>query len=115
MALALYMDHHVPRAITIGLRLRQVDVLTAYEDSMSEADDPVLLNRAGEMGRALFTHDDDLLVETTRRQREGIPFGGVIFVHQLHISIGACIRDLELIAKAGDPEDLIGRVLFLPL
>ncbi len=109
------MDHHVPRAITIGLRLRQVDVLTAYEDSMSEADDPVLLNRAGEMGRALFTHDDDLLVETTRRQREGIPFGGVIFVHQLHISIGACIRDLELIAKAGDPEDLIGRVLFLPL
>lgn len=28
MALALYMDHHVPRAITDGLRLRGVDVLT---------------------------------------------------------------------------------------
>lgn len=32
MPLKLYMDHHVPRAITLGLRLRHVDVLTAYED-----------------------------------------------------------------------------------
>ncbi len=32
MPIALYMDHHVPRAITLGLRLREVDVLTAYED-----------------------------------------------------------------------------------
>lgn len=63
MALTLYMDHHVPRAITVGLRLRQVDVLTAYEDGMSEAEDPALLDRAGELGRVLFTHDDDLLVE----------------------------------------------------
>jgi hypothetical protein len=29
MALRLYMDHHVPRAITNGLRLRGQDVLTA--------------------------------------------------------------------------------------
>ncbi len=29
MALKLYMDHHVPRAITNGLRMRGVDVLTA--------------------------------------------------------------------------------------
>jgi len=32
MPLKLYMDHHVPRAITLGLRLRQVDVITAYCD-----------------------------------------------------------------------------------
>ena len=36
MAIALYMDHHVPRAITMGLRLRGVDVLTAYEDGANE-------------------------------------------------------------------------------
>ena len=29
MATALYMDHHVPRAITMGLRLRGIDVITA--------------------------------------------------------------------------------------
>ena len=32
MSIALYMDAHVPRAITIGLRLLHVDVLTAQED-----------------------------------------------------------------------------------
>ena len=30
--IALYMDHNVPRAVTVGLRLRGVDVITAYED-----------------------------------------------------------------------------------
>ena len=79
MAIALYMNQHVPRAITIGLRLRGVDVLTAYEDGTSEMDDAALLDRAGELGRVLFTQDDDLLVGATRRQREGIPFRGVIY------------------------------------
>ena len=32
MSVALYMDEHVHRAITVGLRLRGVDVLTAQED-----------------------------------------------------------------------------------
>jgi len=114
MAIALYMDQHVPRAITVGLRLRGVDVLTAYEDGMSKLDDPALLDRAGELGRVLFTQDDDLLVEAAKRQREDIPFRGVIYAHQLRISIGACIRDLEIIAKAGEPEDLINRTQFLP-
>ena len=57
------MDHHVPRAITTGLRLRGVDVLTAYEDGASELPDPALLDRASELGRVLFTQDDDLLAE----------------------------------------------------
>lgn len=63
MAIALYMDQHVPRAITVGLRLRGVDVLTAYEDGASELDDLELLDRAAELGRVLFTQDDDLLAE----------------------------------------------------
>jgi hypothetical protein len=35
MSVKLYMDHHVSRAITAGLRLRKVDVLTAFEDGAS--------------------------------------------------------------------------------
>jgi hypothetical protein len=112
---ALYMDHHVPRAITIGLRMQGVDVLTAYEDGASELDDSHLLDRAGELGRVLFTMDDDLLVEGSLRQTQGIAFGGIIYAHQLRTSIGACIRDLTLVAKAGQPQDLSNRVQFLPL
>ena len=44
MALAFYMDHHVPKAITNGLRLRGVDVLTAYEDGTSEYNDADLMD-----------------------------------------------------------------------
>lgn len=115
MPIALYMDHHVPRAITHGLRLRGVDVLTAFEDEAHRLEDPDLLDRAGVLGRVLFTQDNDLLREATRRQREGIPFSGVIFAHQLRISIGQCIRDLEVIAKVAEPEDLRNTVQYLPL
>ena len=78
-------------------------------------DDPAILDRAGELERVLFTQDDDLLAEATRRQREGIPFHGVIYAHQLRVSIGTCVHDLEIIAKAGEPEDLRNGVQFLPL
>jgi predicted nuclease of predicted toxin-antitoxin system len=81
MTIALYTDQHVPRAITVGLRVRGVDVLTAYEDGTSELADPELLDRADELRRVLFTQDDDLLAEAARRQREGILFLGVIYAH----------------------------------
>jgi len=114
VAIALYMDHHVPRAITVGLRLRSVDVMTAYEDGASEQDDPQLLDRANTLERVLFTQDDDFLAEATRRQKDGVFFRGVIYAHQLRISVGRCIHDLEIIAKAGEPETLYNQVQFLP-
>ncbi len=115
MSLAFYMDQHVPRAITNGLRLRGVDVLTAYEDGASELNDSDLLNRASELKHVLFTQDDDLLGEAAKRLREGVPFYGAIYAHQLRVSIGTCVRDLEIIAKAGEPEDIVNKIQFLPL
>jgi predicted nuclease of predicted toxin-antitoxin system len=115
MTIALYMDVHVHRAITTGLRLRDVDVLMAQEDGYRRARDDLLLDRATELQRVLFTQDDDLLVEAKRRQTTGIPFAGIIYAHQLRITIGRCIQDLELIAKASEPEELANRVEYLPL
>ncbi len=115
MTLAFYMDQHVPKAITHGLRLRGVDVMTAYEDGASEFDDPDLLDRANELKRVLFTQDDDLLGEAARRLREDIPFYGVIYGHPLRVSIGTCVHDLEIIAKAGELEDILKGIQFLPL
>jgi hypothetical protein len=46
VSMLLYMDVHVPFAITAGLRLRGVDVLTAQEDGAAELDDDLLLDRA---------------------------------------------------------------------
>lgn len=115
MSIPLYMDQNVARSITIGLRLRHVDVLTAFEDDASDVSDPELLDRASALGRVLFSHDDDLLAEATRRQGVGLPFSGVVYAHQLHVSIGTCVHDLEIIALTGELDDLLGQVLFLPL
>lgn len=115
MSVALYMDVHVRKAVTTGLRLRGVNVLTAQEDGTATWPDDRLLNRAMELDRVLFSQDDDLLVEAEQRQRETRPFAGVIYAHQLAITVGQCVRDLEIIAKAAHPSDLHNRVEFLPL
>jgi len=115
MTVALYMDEHVHRSITTSLRLRKVDVLTAQDDGRRHVPDNVLLDRATELQRVLFSQDEDLLVEANHRQRAAIRFAGVVYAHQLHVSIGTCVSELELIAKVADPEDLADRVEYLPL
>ena len=115
MSVAFYMDVHVHKAITVGLRLRGVDVLTAQEDDAKLLPDSDLLTRATTLGRALFTYDDDLLREATYRQIEGVPFAGIVYIHLMDVMIGRCIDDLELIAKINAPEDLANYVQYLPL
>ena len=113
MSLGLYMDVHVPRPITRGLRRRGVDVLTAQEDGTARLEDPDLLDRATALGRILFSQDEDLIAEGVRRQRTSRPFATVVFARQLELSIGRCIADLETLAKAATPEDAQGQIIFL--
>jgi hypothetical protein len=115
MAVGIYMDHHVPRAVTLGLRLRNIDVLTAFEDSASRFTDSDLLDRATALGRVLFTQDSDLLAEANRRQQSGKTFSGVIFAQQRSVSIGRCVHDLELLATAAEALELESQVIYLPL
>lgn len=115
MAVALYIDEQVPLAITTGLRLRGVDVLTVEEDNRRGYPDSLLLDRATELGRVMFSQDEDLPIEASRRQDEGINFAGVIYARQKFVSIGDCVRDLELIAKVYEREDCANQVQYLPL
>ena len=109
------MDVHAKRAVTVGLRRRGVDVLTAQEDGTTRLDDSDLLDHATSLGRVLFSQDDDLLREATKRQQSSTPFAGVAYAHQLSITVGQTIHDLELIAKIFEPEDIENRVEYLPL
>ena len=115
MSVALYMDVHVPLAITRSLIRRGVDVLTAQADGTTRLPDGELLSRATQLGRALFSRDEDFLSEAMERQRRGDTFAGVIYAHQLRVTIGQCVHDLELIARCADPADLANRVEHLPL
>lgn len=74
MAIKFYMDVHIPKVITTGLRVRNVDVLTAQEDGTSEYEDDKLLTRAGQLNRVLFSFDIDIVSEAVKCQRKNIPF-----------------------------------------
>lgn len=115
MSVGLYMDVHVSAAVRHGLLLRNVDVLTAQLDGTTQLEDADLLDRALQLRRVLVSQDEHLLAEAARRQREGVAFAGVIYAHQLGITIGRFIDELELLALSGEPEDFEGRVEFLPL
>ena len=52
------MDHHVPGPIVRGLRVRGIDVLTAFEARMHRIPDEEPLARATELGRVLVTQDE---------------------------------------------------------
>jgi len=115
MALALYMDVHIPAPISRQLRLRGVDLLTAQEDGTTTLPDDELLLRAGSFGRVLVTHDIRFKAMAEEWIRQNRAFGGMIYGHAEGASIGQYVRDLELIAKACSREEFQSLVLHLPL
>ena len=112
MAHALYMDTCVHSAVTKGLRARGVDVLTTQEDGNAETPDPLVLDRAGELGRVMYSEDEDFLREGVRRQRAGIPFAGVIYAHQ-DVSIRRRIERLHAIAETRPAEEIVSNVIYV--
>lgn len=114
MAIALYMDVHVPQAITEQLRRRGIDVLTAFEDGAKELPDDQLLARVTQLNRVLFTQDIRFRVLAETWQIEGKQFSGLIFGHQLGGTIGQFVKDLDLIAKASEPDEWINTTEYIP-
>jgi hypothetical protein len=115
MPLPLYMDVHVPAAITAGLRRRGIDVLTSQDDGSDRWPDDRLLDRATELGRVLFSQDDDLLALAAKWQLQGRASRGVIYAHQLSAGIGSLVSDLELVLSCCAAVELANGVTYLPL
>jgi hypothetical protein len=82
MAIALYFDVHVDRAIVNQLQMREVETLTAQEDGTDRLSDESLLEHANQMGRPAVTHDIRFLAAAENWQRLGRPFCGLIFAHR---------------------------------
>ncbi|PZV00502.1 MAG: hypothetical protein DCF32_17450 [Leptolyngbya sp.] len=114
MAIALYMDVHIPQAITNQLRRRSIDVLTAFDDEAQELPDDQLLSRVAQLNRVLFTQDIRFRVLAETWQIEGKPFSRLIYGYQLGGTIGQFVKDLELIAKASEPDDWKNTVEYIP-
>ena len=108
------MDENVHGAITRALQRQGLDVVMAQGDIPPGTPDPRVLDRATELGRVLFSQDDDLLREAAKRQRDGEAFCGVVYAHQ-SVAVSRCIEDLALIAQAAEPAEFADAVRYLPL
>jgi uncharacterized protein DUF5615 len=108
------MDVHVPQSITDQLRRRGTDVLTAIEDGWAERSDSDLLAHGFELGRIIFTQDIRFKALAEEWQRQGRPFAGLVFGHQLGGTIGQFVHDLELIVRASNPDEWANTIEYLP-
>lgn len=81
MAVAFYMDVHVPQAVTDQLRRQGVDVLTAFDDKSTTVSDPALLERAGVLQRVIVTFDIRFKAMAEDWQRTNRAFHGLIYAH----------------------------------
>ena len=115
MSVAIYMDEHVPAPITLGLRERGVDVLTAQEDGHGGDPDEAVLSRATALNRVLFTQDQGFFREASERQEQGAQFAGIFFAAQHRLSYRQLIEDLEYVAKCSQQEDWVNQINSLPL
>ena len=117
MPIRLYVDHNVHGPTVRQLEARGIDVLTVESDGRAdEKNDAALLDRAAELGRAVFSTDDDFLKEARRRDWAGEAYVPVFYAHQLRATVGEIVNDLEVFCTLGELDDpgLADRVIRIP-
>jgi hypothetical protein len=77
--------------------------------------DDELLKRSTALSRVMFTNDVRFQALAEDWQRQGAVFAGLVYAHPIRCTIGQCVLDLEIIAKATDPPEWQGTVARLPL
>ncbi len=103
-----YMDEHIPKAVTEGLRRRGVDVLTVQEAGMLGASDQDHLALAIKEHRVILTRDADFL----RMHADGQRNYGIVFVPH-NIQVGTMLRRLMVLFDVLSAEDMINHIEFL--
>ncbi len=106
----IYADENIEASIIEGLRRRKMQVVSAVEIGYRGRPDEFHLTKASTLEAVVLTHDVDFLVLAVRPD---ITHRGIIFSHSRDVSIGDCIRGVELIAKVLTDEDMENHIEFL--
>jgi hypothetical protein len=115
--LTFLADENLHGAIVRGLRRRRpdLDVVRVQDVGLSGADDPHILEWAAEQSRILLTGDVSTLTHHAyHRVETGLRMPGVVEIGR-DVPIGQAIEEILLLAECGLPEEIEGRVLYLPL
>lgn len=114
MTRRFYFDQHMARSIARGLRRREIDVLTTQDEGTEESDDDNLFSRAVELNRIMVTEDSDYMGIANRWLAEGRQFPGLVKVTDPG-DIGRIIEDLQIIAVCYSAEEMVNRIVHVPL
>jgi len=106
----IYADENIERSIIEGLRRRGIEVVSVSELGYYGKLDGFHLKKASELKAVILTHDTDFLLIASA---PGVTHQGIIFSHSRNISVGQCIRGVELIATLLSAKDMENHIEFL--
>lgn len=106
----IYADENIETSIIDGLRRRRITVHSAVELGYRGKSDHFHLSKAGELDAIVLTHDVDFLLMASSTNVNHL---GIIFSHAKNVSIGECIRGIELIVNVLSDRDMRNHIEFL--
>ena len=105
MAIKYYADTHIPKAVALQLRRRDIDIVRCEEVDLAEAIDETHLEYATSNGRTLISHDRDFWDIHTSWLANGREHCGVVlFGRQLQGNVGRLVTELSQLAKLIDED-----------
>jgi hypothetical protein len=113
--LQLYFDEDaMDDALARALRVRGVDVLTAFEAGMIERPDEEHLDYATSQSRVLYTFNvADFCRIHAECQSSSRPHAGIVLGRQKRYSVGEQMRRLLKLIAARSPEQMANHLEFL--
>jgi hypothetical protein len=118
MSVRLLLDENFNNPIRIGLiRVRpNYDIMRAQDiPEIAGKDDITLLEWAAQEDCILLTHDvHTITAYANERVAAGKPMPGVIEVNR-SASVGTLVEEILLWLETGDPGELEGRVVYVPI
>lgn len=109
----LYADENIEEAIIQGLRRREIKVISSREEGFIGKDDEFHLQRAKQIGAVVLTHDTDFLLIAHRWRSVKREHHGILYAHPQRLSVGDCIRKIELVVQILTDEELKNHIEFL--
>jgi len=106
----IYADENIETSVIEGLRRRKISVLSVVELGYHGKTDEFHLAKATELEAVILTHDVDFLAMACRQD---VKHRGIIFAHSKNVSIGECIRGVELLASVLTDRDMRNHIEFL--
>ena len=109
----IYCDENIESAIVEGLRRRGIEVISMRDTGDLGKSDEYHLECASELGSVILTHDVDFLKIAHQWHQEGKEHKGILYAHPLDLSLGECIRKVELVTQALAEKEMGNHIEFL--